>query len=754
MDLLYLFITSGILVVLGFLTLLNNPKQKQSTFFFLISILIVAWIWSNYLSNETTAINSALLYNKLIFVFTSLLLFCLYLFSTVYPVDRSNEKKDIPLLILTIFIILIDFSPLLVTSINLYSNHSSISFGYGIVFYLIHFATQIILFSINIIRSYREAEGVERIKIQYLLLGISFSLVGAIITNLILPIFLGEYNFSNVGPAFLIFFIAFTTISMMKYRLFGVKFLLAQILKIILLTIIPFLCFYLLLWIINSLSWNVYMIRSSSLVLTGSLLFSIIYSFVINKSQNIFFGKFAHGGVNPQYIINKYNRDIGIELNIDKLSKRIISIIKDIFYVKHIGIYIFEDDDEKPIYENNAGFENNQIDIKELNLLVQYWRKMDNNSVIIRSEIKKDFEKNNDKLNEQIYLLMVENKTNAIIPLNRDAHISGLMILGKREDKRDFTVEELRLLNNLVLNTSVAMSRALLYQEVQEFNKTLQQKVDLQTKELQIKVEQLQEARKKESDMIDIMGHELRTPATIVKLNADFLTKFIGEIQSDPLGYQKYVKRIQDSIDSEIKLINTLLSSAKLEGDKIELNPEEVDIKKEIEMSLDGNFRESNDKGIELINQTDINTPRVYADRARVVEILNNLVSNGIKYTEKGSVTINTEYDEEIVKVSIEDTGNGISKEDISQLGQKFYRISNYIESSKDDNVSIVRPGGTGLGLYVTFNLVKKMGGNIWVESELGKGSKFFFTLPRYKGQTNRREKTESKDMFERLGLK
>lgn len=109
-------------------------------------------------------------------------------------------------------------------------------------------------------------------------------------------------------------------------------------------------------------------------------------------------------------------------------------------------------------------------------------------------------------------------------------------------------------------------------------------------------------------------------------------------------------------------------------------------------------------------------------------------------------------YDESFVKVSVVDTGKGIAKEEIPKLGQKFHRIDNYLESN--ESLDIVRPGGTGLGLYVTFKLVELMGGKIWVESELGVGSKFIFTLPIYKGQTNGKVDSSSNDMFERLGLK
>ena len=96
------------------------------------------------------------------------------------------------------------------------------------------------------------------------------------------------------------------------------------------------------------------------------------------------------------------------------------------------------------------------------------------------------------------------------------------------------------------------------------------------------------------------------------------------------------------------------------------------------------------------------------------------------------------------------DTGIGISQRDLDRLGEKFYRVNNYTD---DKGTDIVRPGGTGLGLYVTFNLVKNMGGSVKVTSELGKGSEFIFSLPRYTGQKSRVIGNNSDNMFEKLGL-
>jgi len=758
MQTVYLFIISGCLGVLGLLTLLNNPKQKSNLFFFFVSISAIGWIWTNYLSNVASTVDSAILYNKFIFVITSLLIYCLYLFSTVYPTDRFNKLKGAKtiLFIFTIITLIADFSPYLVGNVEIFGDHSSITFGYGISVYLVHFAICLILFIINIVRSYRKAEGVERIKIQYLLLGIFFSLLGAGTTNLILPIFIDNFNLSNVGPAFLLFFIGFTTISMIRYRLFGIKFLLAQILRMLVLTVVPALSFYFLIYVFKLLSWDIYSGASISLAIGGALIFSVIYGYIINKSQTIFLGKFAYGGVNPQDIISKYAKDISVELDIAKLSQQTIALIKDLFYVNHIGIFVFKKEINELVYQDVIGFAHDQIDTEELHLVTQYWDKIGENKVLIKGELQKEVEFTNDDLTKRVYALMEANNTNVIVPLNKRVQLNGLIIMGAREDKRDLTVEELKFLEDLVINTSVAMGRAILYKEVEAFNQTLQSKVDAQTAELQIKVKELQEARNKENDMIDIMGHELRTPATIVKLNAQLLEKFTGDIHSDPEAYRRYVDRIKMAVENEIKLINTLLSSAKLEGDKIVIDPEEVDIKEEIEMAIHGNERDANEKNLPIIDNSKPETPHVYADKARVVEILNNLISNAVKYTNKGSITIEDRFDDNWVEISIIDTGNGISAEDLPKLGQKFYRAGNHINSDLKvgEKIEIVRPGGTGLGLFVTFNLIRKMGGDIRVESELGKGSKFVFVLPRYKAQAIHDHDGDSDNMFEKLGLK
>jgi len=471
---------------------------------------------------------------------------------------------------------------------------------------------------------------------------------------------------------------------------------------------------------------------------------------IISKFLAIFFLMSVLFSINQwfQYIYQKNRRllqseiasfieDATTKVSVIDISKRLKNTLTKILGTNNVKLEIFNSSTITPMEQH-----------------IKTWWELRNKTPLINKEIliESYFDKdNNQEVTKEIFNHFQEENIDILIPISNRKELIGIIYIRDSEkvlNESDYN--NLELLSNAV---SVSISRALIYDEVQNLNASLQQKVDLQTKELQKKVKQLEEARRKEADMIDIMGHELRTPMSIVKLNTDLLSNFSKNIPKRKEDFTKYVKRIKDAVDTEIKLINTLLSSAKLEGNQIDLKLEKVDITEKIKMSLDAYEERVEQRDLVLRTEFEPNTPSVYGDYARIVEILNNLIDNAVKYTEKGSVLVKTETEGDFVRTSIIDTGQGMSKDDLSRLGTKFFRTSNYISSQESDDIEIVRPGGTGLGLYVTFNLVRQMGGEIDVKSELGKGSNFSFTLPKYNGQ-KQTNNHESKDMFERLGLK
>lgn len=270
-----------------------------------------------------------------------------------------------------------------------------------------------------------------------------------------------------------------------------------------------------------------------------------------------------------------------------------------------------------------------------------------------------------------------------------------------------------------------------------------------QREELQKAYKQVQGLRQHEQDMIDIMGHELRTPITIVRNSLGVMEmefKKNGTIPQDKLA--RYIDIAMESARREVRLVETLLSSAKADSRGFQLMFEKVDVMDVVHDSMELFKKEGAKKGLEVVFNT-TGEFLAYADRVRTQEIVDNLLSNAVKYTDKGKIEVALSKDSENIIIEVSDTGIGMTPEDIKRLGKKFYRVDQYI--SKDNEIptetkQVIRPGGTGLGLYVTFSLTKIMDGSYKVESEVGKGSKFIIKLPIFNGQLNRQEQRKVED--------
>lgn len=260
--------------------------------------------------------------------------------------------------------------------------------------------------------------------------------------------------------------------------------------------------------------------------------------------------------------------------------------------------------------------------------------------------------------------------------------------------------------------------------------------------ELKDKVNALEQSRQRERDMVDIMGHELRTPISVVNNYFLLLKGLLSRVSNKKLEgedlekCQRYIKGIDENVKREIKLINVLLNATKIDSENLELNQEPLDIRDIIREGLVGMETQIENKGLyvklEKMSKRR-RLPKIYADKIRLLEVVDNLLSNAVKYTDIGGITLSVDYDKNFMTVSISDTGVGISKKHFKNLGKKFYRANQYLGEENGEDLTIVRPGGTGLGLYVTYALVEEHGGKIWVESKEGKGSTFHFTVPLYK---------------------
>lgn len=307
--------------------------------------------------------------------------------------------------------------------------------------------------------------------------------------------------------------------------------------------------------------------------------------------------------------------------------------------------------------------------------------------------------------------------------LSRGEVIGTITYFLKDKQIEDLDDNRKQLFNTYSLQIGFALENALLFHQSQRIQNNLKEALA-----------ELQEARRRERDMIDVMGHELRTPISIVR-NAILVLKDLHdkgqELSEDKLD--RYLNMAAESVRREITLIETMLAATKIEGNRIQLNLTKVDLKDVVNDSIEAHKEGADRKRLQLIYQPGEGEYFAYADRVRTQEIMDNLLSNAIKYTAKGNVTISLREEGNMWRVDVKDTGVGISEDDLKKLGKKFFRAQQMMSSATD-----VHPGGTGLGLYVTFELINVMNGKKWIESKQGEGSTFSFALPKFAGQEDK----------------
>lgn len=231
---------------------------------------------------------------------------------------------------------------------------------------------------------------------------------------------------------------------------------------------------------------------------------------------------------------------------------------------------------------------------------------------------------------------------------------------------------------------------------------------------------QLQGLDQAKDEFLALASHELRTPMTAIKGLVSMIMQ--GDYGPLPKKMDKPFTNISTSTDRQIHLINDLLNVSRLQTGKVEFTLTTFSIEqvmKEIIESLQPIARQ---KGIKL---TVANAPTVaiHADSNWVKQVLNNLIGNALKFTDKGKVSLSYNVESDRVLIIVKDTGMGVGKEDQKKLFRKFQQLSTDISG---------KPTGSGLGLYISREIARKMGGDVWVEkSDSGQGSVFIFSIPK-----------------------
>ena len=399
-----------------------------------------------------------------------------------------------------------------------------------------------------------------------------------------------------------------------------------------------------------------------------------------------------------------------------------------------------EDNDQLHVYDRKIAFDSLRDDLSKIS-------KKSNKTLVVNRAKEK---------NGSLMMLLAPNAVERYIlsPALVEENIVGL--IGVVNSSQEYAERDLMFVKRLAIFYALAIQRFRMDQIIYETNKNLEKQVTKRTSQLsesnrnlkneiaakQLIERQLREAKIKaeaanqaKSSFVANMSHELRTPLNhIIGFTDLVLDKDVGDLNETQ---EEYLNDVQQSSKHLLSLINDILDLSKVEAGKLEFKPSQIDIRELLESSLTMVKEKAFKHKIKLGINFDNIPNTIFADERSLKQVMYNLLSNAVKFTpDKGSVSIVARMlkpDEETnqtfvdvigqyIKVSITDTGIGISPDDLNRVFRPFEQIQSSLKR---------KYSGTGLGLSLTKRLIKMHNGQIWVESEgEGQGSTFHFIIP------------------------
>lgn len=396
-------------------------------------------------------------------------------------------------------------------------------------------------------------------------------------------------------------------------------------------------------------------------------------------------------------------RDTTSTLSLDQLLSRFVNQIRDRFDLYHVAIFLSDQINEYAIIREGTG------DVGTVLKSSEYKFAIGSGTIVGKSALTGEPILVNDVSTSELYSpisLLPETKSEIGIPMKIGGKVIGVLDI-KSDAINAFTQNETAVLQILADQIAVAIENSRAFE--------LSQKA----------VEEMHEIDRIKNQFMANMSHELRTPLnSIIGFSRVILKGIDGPINETQA---QDLSAIYTSGQHLLSLINNILDLSKIEAGKMELQYSEINLSDVINSALSTASGLIKDKPIKLEQVIPPDLPNVKADQTRIRQVLINFISNAVKFTESGTITIEAKKEklqngQSEIMVIVSDTGAGISEKDRGKLFQPFSQV---------DDSPTRKAGGTGLGLSISRSIIEMHHGRIGLlESIPGKGSKFFFTLP------------------------
>jgi signal transduction histidine kinase len=711
------------IAALSLLILLRNPKGNTNQLFAILGLSLIGWTTFNYLSDVTLAVNTGLIYTRLTFFWGVVAIFSLITFITYFPhkaLFRKNFLYKVHIL-WSAALLPLTLTPVFISSVVSVPTPEIHTTTFYPVFiaYVLYSLT---LLPIIVFKQYKNTTLIsQKQQLALLAWGIAIYSFLAVTSSVIIPLLSNSWSSSKFGPISTLVLVGFFAFAIVKHKLFDIRLVVARSVA-----------YSLLLFVLGAL-------YSLGAIALGSFLFgnstssfsqqvydvvlALILVFTFQPLKQ-FFQKFTdkiffRGGYDANVLLGNLGTIMAREIELEKLTSDVINELTS--QMKLLKAVIIVLDNNEVFYEANAiSNKHRTIDRAELETIGE--------GVVIREALDSGIVKE----------IFIKYDLDICVDLRSTNELNGYLLLGSKKSGDIYNQTDIKTLSILAHELAIALHNAKSYKQIQDFNKTLQKRIDEATEQLRDANEHLKELDQLKNEFLSMATHQLNTPLTVVD---GYLTLINDGVVSEPDERKDYLEKTLERVRSMKRMVADFLNVSRIEAGKFIIDVKPTDINKMISEEVNGLGPSAKEKAVLLqFIPPKHPVPLVEIDEQKTRQAAMNLIDNAIYYTPKGEVKVFLDSDQDHVTFKVVDNGIGVPEKQKEQLFQKFFRA---------DNARNERPNGNGVGLYLVKRVIEDQGGKIIFESSEGKGSTFGFTLPIKATITQETKTPEQKEVAE-----
>lgn len=690
-------------IVLGLFTYFKNPHHSTNKLFFLFTATVGLYLLINYLAlhQSTDPATLALIHAVMALALIINLLFLLL--ATTYPYSKIQLSPALFWGAIGVTIVLV---PLAFTSFifeKVVPNTTQPVPGIGMAVFLLHTIFLLGAGLISLIKKFRTSSGVVKAQIRLLLLGTVLMFGAIITTNLIFVIVFRTTSLVGFLPLYTLVFFGFISYAIVRHRFLDIGLIVARTVAYSLVVLVIAAIYSISTLLLSRLFLSISLTNIQLSLLIGvTIIIAVSFQTIKNAIESVTDRFLFKGRYDTNEVLSTLSHIMASTLKLEKLTHEILEVLLKQMRISKVAIILIDNHQITDIKSENfiplPEFDENEISLLE-----------NTRDTLIFDELDET----------EVKSVLRKLGLSVVVHLRTEGVQIGMLVLGPRQSGDIYSDQDLALLEILAPQAAVAIQNSQAYEEIRRFNITLQEEVDKATAELRDANEKLQQLDKLKDEFVSLASHELRTPMTAIKSYTWMLLN--GKA---PDKQQEYLQVVYDSTERLIHLVNDMLDISRIESGRVQLKPAPFDLA-ELADQVVNEFRpKATERQISLELQKDTSEATVNADHDKIQEVIENLLSNAVKFTPaNGQVTVALSKVDNQVKLTVADTGKGIAVEDQGKLFKKFGRLDNSL-------TGIPTEPGTGLGLFICKQYIDLSGGKIWVESSLGQGATFAFTLP------------------------